>query len=160
MTVRKVSHIGIAVEQLAAQVPFYRDQLGLQLIGEEEVVDQGVRVAIFQVGDTRIELLEPTRPDSPIARFLERRGPGLHHLAYGVDEVGGVLARLKQQGCRLIDEQPRAGAHGAQIAFIHPQATGGVLSELCQEAVAEHAPAHAAPLVSAPSCVTTPGDRA
>jgi len=151
MTVRKVSHIGIAVERLAAQVPFYRDELGLTLIAEEEVADQGVRVAIFEVGDTRIELLEPTRPDSPIARFLERRGPGLHHLAYAVDDVGTVLQRLQQHGCRLIDEQPRAGAHGARIAFVHPQSTGGVLTELCQE--------HATPLVSSATCATTPDDR-
>ncbi|MBK8481951.1 MAG: methylmalonyl-CoA epimerase [Proteobacteria bacterium] len=151
MTVRKVSHIGIAVERLAAQVPFYRDELGLPLIAEEEVADQGVRVAIFQAGDTRIELLEPTRPDSPIARFLERRGPGLHHLAYQVDEVGSVLQRLQEHGCRLIDEAPRAGAHGARIAFVHPKSTGGVLTELCEE--------HAIPLDSSATCVTTPSDR-
>jgi methylmalonyl-CoA/ethylmalonyl-CoA epimerase len=132
----KINHIGIAVKNLEASMPLYRDVLGMTFEGTEEVTDQRVRVAFFAVGESRIELLEPTTPDSPVARFLEKNGEGVHHVAYQVDDVAVALDGLRAAGVRLIDEQPRRGAHGTQIAFLHPKATGGVLTELCQ--AAEH----------------------
>jgi methylmalonyl-CoA/ethylmalonyl-CoA epimerase len=123
--INKINHLGIAVKSLEAAIPFYRDQLGMTYEGSEEVVDQQVRVAFLAVGESRVELLEPTSPASPIARFLEKNGEGLHHVAYEV-------ADLKARGVRLVDEAPRRGAHGAWIAFLHPRASGGVLTELCQ----------------------------
>ncbi|NCP78666.1 MAG: methylmalonyl-CoA epimerase, partial [Desulfuromonadales bacterium] len=112
---------------------FYRDILGMKFEGTEEVAEQKVRVAFLQVGESRIELLEPTAPDSPVAKFLEKTGEGIHHLAYEVDDLEASLADLRQKGMRLIDETPRFGAHGAKIAFLHPRASGGVLTELCQQ---------------------------
>lgn len=128
----RLDHLGIAVRSIEDASHFYRDVLGLKCSGAEEVPDQKVRVAFFPIGDTRIELLEPTADDSPIARFLEQRGPGLHHIAYRVDDLSATLAALKQSGVQLIDKAPRDGAHGMKIAFVHPKATGGVLTELCQ----------------------------
>lgn len=130
---KKINHIGIAVRNLEASLPFYRDILGMNFEGTEEVAEQKVRVAFLQVGESRIELLEPTAPDSPVARFLEKNGEGIHHLAYEVEDIDVALADLKQKGVRLIDELPRLGAHGAKIAFVHPRASGGVLTELCQQ---------------------------
>jgi methylmalonyl-CoA/ethylmalonyl-CoA epimerase len=128
----KINHIGVAVKNLEASMPLYRDVLGMAYEGMEEVVDQRVRVAFFAVGESRIELLEPTTPDSPIAKFLEKNGEGIHHVAYQVKDLAAILEELRQSGVRLIDEQPRCGAHGTKIAFLHPKATGGVLTELCQ----------------------------
>jgi len=128
----KINHIGIAVNSLDTSIPFYRDLLGMAFEGTEEVADQKVRVAFLAVGESRIELLEPTAPESPIARFLEKNGEGIHHLAYQVDDLEAALARLKSEGVRLIDDAPRAGAHGTRIAFLHPKASGGVLTELCE----------------------------
>ena len=128
----QIDHIGIAVKSLDHSIPFYRDQLGMVLEGREEVAEQKVRVAFLAVGESRIELLEPTADDSPVARFLEKNGEGIHHLAYRVADLDASLAALKADGVRLIDETPRAGAHGARIAFLHPRASGGVLTELCQ----------------------------
>ncbi|MBU0638176.1 MAG: methylmalonyl-CoA epimerase [Planctomycetes bacterium] len=129
----RIDHLGIAVNSIAEASCFYRDALGLTC-GEGQVVpEQKVRVQFFQLGEVRIELLEPTAADSPIARFLAQRGPGLHHIAYHVDDLPATLAALKAAGVRLIDEKPRAGAHGMKIAFAHPKSTGGVLSEFCQE---------------------------
>lgn len=128
---RLIDHVGIAVRNLDESVPFYRDVLGLTLLEVEEVPDQGVRTAVFAAGDNRIELLEPTAATSPIARFLERRGEGIHHLALRVEDVAGSLAELEAGACRLIDETPRSGAGHASIAFVHPQSTHGVLLELC-----------------------------
>jgi len=128
----KINHIGIAVKNLEASMPLYRDILGMAFEGIEEVAEQRVRVAFFAVGESRIELLEPTTPDSPVARFLEKNGEGIHHVAYQVEDVAATLERLRESGVRLIDEQPRTGAHGTKIAFLHPKATGGVLTELCQ----------------------------
>lgn len=130
--VRAVHHIGIAVRSLKEQAAVYAGTLGLASEGEEEVAEQGVRVAFFEVGGTHLELLEPTRDDSPIARFLEARGEGMHHIALAVPDLPAALAKLKDAGVRLIDETPRRGARGLPIAFIHPKATGGVLIELCQ----------------------------
>ena len=128
----KINHIGVAVHSLEDALPFYRDNLGMAFQGVEEVAEQKVRVAMLQVGETKIELLEPTSPDSPVARFLEKNGPGIHHLAYEVEEIEAAIARLEKEGARMIDRTPRIGAHGARIAFVHPKSSGGVLTELCQ----------------------------
>jgi methylmalonyl-CoA/ethylmalonyl-CoA epimerase len=132
MEVEKIDHIGIAVESIDKWIGFYRDTLGLKYMGSEEVSEQKVRVAFLAIGESRIELLEPTSPDSPIAGFLEKRGGGLHHIAMKVDDIEEALAKHRKAGARLIDEHPRTGAHGTRVAFIHPKASGGVLLELCQ----------------------------
>lgn len=131
---QKINHIGIAVKNIENSIPFYRDILGMNLEGTEEVTEQKVRVAFLQVGESRIELLEPTSSDSPVAKFIEKNGEGIHHLAYEVDNIESALVELQTKGVRLIDKTPRKGAHGASIAFIHPKASGGVLTELCQQA--------------------------
>ena len=128
----KINHIGIAVKNLEASLPFYRDTLGMTFEGDEVVAEQKVKVAFLAVGDSRIELLEPTAADSPVAKFLEKNGEGVHHIAYEVVDLTLALAELKRDGVRLIDETPRSGAHGTSIAFLHPKATGGVLTEHCQ----------------------------
>ncbi len=129
---QKINHIGIAVQSLDATLPFYRDALGMTFKCEEEVAEQMVKVAMLQVGESKIELLEPTSPDSPIARFLEKNGPGIHHIAYEVEDIEAAIAHMKDQGARMIDEIPRNGAHSTQIAFVHPKSSNGVLTELCQ----------------------------
>src|SRR5512139_3383433 len=129
---KKISHIGIAVVSIAEALPFYTETLGLEFEGTEVVAEQKVKVAFLAIGESRIELLEPTSPDSPVAKFLEKNGPGIHHLAYQVEGLEGRLAALKEQGVRLIDETPRLGAHHTRIAFLHPKASGGVLTELCE----------------------------
>src|SRR5512137_2473179 len=128
----KINHIGIAVQSIDDTLPFYRDQLGMAFKGAEEVSEQKVKVAMLQVGESKIELLEPTSPESPVAKFLEKNGPGIHHLAYEVENIESAIARLKQEGARMIDETPRNGAHGTRIAFVHPKSSNGVLTELCQ----------------------------
>ena len=130
--IQGIDHIGIAVRSLAEAVPVYRDLLRLTYLGQEEVLDQKVRVAVFEVGEARIELLEPTSGDGPIASFIERHGPGIHHVAYGVDDLRAELGRLREQGVSLIDAEPRRGAGGSLIAFLHPRSTGRVLVELCE----------------------------
>lgn len=129
---KKINHIGIAVKSIEASTPFYRDVLGMTFEGTEVVAEQKVKVAFFAVGESRVELLEPTADDSPVAKFLEKNGEGTHHVAYEVDDLVATLAKLKAAGVRLIDEVPRCGAHGTRIAFLHPKASGGVLTELCQ----------------------------
>lgn len=129
---KKINHIGVAVKSIDAATPFYRDVLGMDFEGTEVVAEQKVKVAFFSVGESRIELLEPTAEDSPVAKFLEKNGEGTHHIAYEVDDLAATLDRLKAAGVRLIDEIPRCGAHGTRIAFLHPKASGGVLTELCQ----------------------------
>ena len=129
---KKVNHIGIAVEKIADYIAFYRDTLGLPVEGEEVVEEQKVKVAFLTVGDTRIELLEPTSPESPIAKFLEKKGPGVHHLSFEVGDIAAELAKMKEKGVKLIDEAPRCGAHHTKIAFIHPKESKGVLVELTQ----------------------------
>lgn len=132
LAIGKIDHLGIAVKSLEAALPLYTEVLTLPIHEEEEVEDQKVRTVIFQVGESRLELLEPTSPESPIAKFLEKRGEGLHHVALGVPDVAAALEHLKAKGCQLIDEKPRVGAGGALIAFVHPKSTHGVLLELCQ----------------------------
>ena len=130
----KIDHIGIATANIDRASAFWREALGLQMGGSEEVAEQGVRVSMLPTGESRIELLEPTSNDSPIARFLEKRGPGIHHIAFRVDDIRAALKQLSASGTRLIDETPRAGAGGCLVAFIHPSATGGVLVELVEHA--------------------------
>ncbi len=127
-----LDHIGIAIADLDAALKFYRDALGLDVRAPEDVPSQHVRVHFAPVGPASLELLEATSPQSPIARFIDRRGPGIHHLTLRVDDIRAVLARLRERGVRLVDDEPRAGAEGALVAFIHPASTGGVLVELVQ----------------------------
>ena len=131
MKILKVDHIGIAVKSLAESSKFY-ELLGLESTGTEEVAEQKVRVAFFPSGDSEIELLESTAPDGPIARYIEKNGEGIQHVALRVDNIEAALIELKEKGVRLIDEKPRYGAGGAKIAFIHPKATGGILLELSE----------------------------
>ncbi len=126
-----IEHIGIAVRSLADAVPLYERLLGTPCYATEEVADQKVKTALFRIGETKIELLESTAPDGPIGKFLERRGEGVHHIAFAVADVGEALAALERSGIGLIDRHPRRGAEGLQIGFLHPNSTHGVLTELC-----------------------------
>jgi methylmalonyl-CoA/ethylmalonyl-CoA epimerase len=132
MTIEKISHIGIAVRDLDQQIRLYRDVLGLELVHVEEIEDQQVRVAMFRIGESAIELLTPLSDESPVARHLDRRGEGIHHIAYQVRELAQMLLALEAQGVELVDKSPRRGAGGKRIAFLHPTATRGVLTELCE----------------------------
>ena len=129
---KRIAHIGIAVQSIEAVLPFYTEQLGLQLKGREKVESEQVEVAFLQIGETNLELLEPLSPESPIASFITKRGEGIHHIALDVDDIEGRLQQFKQNGVQLVHEQAKLGAHGAQIAFLHPKAANGVLFELCQ----------------------------
>jgi len=128
----KIDHIGIATNGIDEAARFYLESLGLQIEHVEEVASQKVRVAMLPLGESRVELLEPTSDDSPISRFLAKRGPGIHHVAVRVEDIRASLAELKEKGARLIDEEPRTGAGGCLVAFIHPSSTGGVLLELVE----------------------------
>jgi methylmalonyl-CoA/ethylmalonyl-CoA epimerase len=136
--VKAINHIGIAVRSIDEQRPFYEGTLGAVFEGVEVVADQKVKVGFFRVGDVRLELLEPTDPTSTVAGFLEKRGEGLHHVAYTVEDIQGRIAELKGAGVRMIDDTPRAGAHHMNIAFLHPKSSHGVLTELCEPAKAAH----------------------
>ena len=127
-----IDHIGIATRGIDEAANFWLSALGVSAIETEEVADQKVRVAMLPIGESRIELLEATSEDSPISKFIEKRGPGIHHLAVSVDNIQTALAQLKQNGVRLIDSEPRRGAGGCLVAFVHPSSTGGVLLELVQ----------------------------
>ncbi len=131
MKISRIEHIGIAVKDLESSISFYEEAFGLKCYAVEEVADQGVRTAFFRIGDTKIELLESTDPGGPIARFIEKRGEGMHHIAYAVDDVDTSLSELESKGVRLIDKSARGGAEGLQIGFLHPGSTGGVLTEIC-----------------------------
>jgi methylmalonyl-CoA/ethylmalonyl-CoA epimerase len=126
-----LDHIGIAVESIDENIEFYK-ALGLEVEGYDEVPEQGVRVAFLPVGDSRLELLEPTGPNTPIARHLERRGPGLHHVCLRVPDIRAAMVRLADQGHTLLSEEPQIGAHGCLVCFVHPKSAGGVLLELSQ----------------------------
>lgn len=132
MLFMKLEHIGIATHDLSEALKFWRDALGLDAIATEEVAEQRVRVAMLPVGEARIELLEATSDDSPIAKFLEKRGAGIHHIAVRVEDIRATLAQMKACGVRLIDEAPRTGADNCLVAFIHPSSAGGVLLELVE----------------------------
>lgn len=134
MAIKKIDHIGIAVKDIEAVLGFYSDALGLENIGFEVVEDQGVRVAMLPVGESRIELLEPINDESPIAKYIGKRGEGIHHICLDVDSVSETLSEMKSRGLQLIDNAPRPGAHNKQIAFVHPKASNGVLIELSQDA--------------------------
>jgi methylmalonyl-CoA/ethylmalonyl-CoA epimerase len=129
----KIHHIGIATDGIDDAAGVWRDLLGLQVDHTEDVPGQKVRVCMLPLGATQLELLEPMAIDSPISKFLEKRGSGIHHIAVAVDDIGSALSDLKAKGTRLIDEEPRIGAHGCLVAFIHPSSTGGVLLELVQD---------------------------
>lgn len=128
----KVDHIGIATRKLDEALALWQDALGLEVDSTEEVIEQGVRVAMLAIGETHIELLEPLSPNSAVGKFLEKRGPGIHHIAVRVPDIRAALAQLKEKGTRLIDETPRLGAGGCLVAFVHPSSANGVLLELVQ----------------------------
>jgi methylmalonyl-CoA epimerase len=129
-----VDHVGVAVDDLEAALVLYRDTLGMPLVHRETVAEQGVEAALLDVGESHIELLSPLGPDTAVGKFLARKGPGLHHVAYRVDSVDDALAALSKAGMRLIDEQPRTGIRNSRVAFVHPSSTGGVLTEIVQPA--------------------------
>jgi len=127
-----MDHIGVAVENLDESIALYSEQLGMPLEHRETVEQQGVEAVLLGVGESHVELLRPLGPDTAVGRFLARRGPGLHHVAYGTDDIESTLEALRGAGVRLIDEQPRIGIRGARVAFLHPKSTGGVLTELVE----------------------------
>jgi methylmalonyl-CoA/ethylmalonyl-CoA epimerase len=132
MKISHIEHIGIAVKDLKSAIPYYENMLGLKCYAVEEVADQKVKTAFFMVGQTKIELLEATSEDSTIASFIEKRGEGIHHMAFCVDNAAEALIEMEEKGVRLIDKTPRNGAEGLKIGFLHPKSTGGVLTELCE----------------------------
>lgn len=133
MSVSKIEHIGIAVEKLETAIPYYETLLGTKCYAIEEVTDQKVKTAFFQVGETKIELLESMDPEGPIGKFLENKGPGIHHIAFAVENVDEALKEAEGSGIRLIDKQGRKGAEGLNIGFLHPKSTFGVLTEFCSK---------------------------
>ena len=132
MNISHIEHIGIAVKSIADSLPYYESVLGLKCYNIEEVADQKVKTAFFKLGQTKIELLEPTSEESTIAKFIENKGEGVHHIAFAVSNVADALAEVEAKGVRLIDKAPRGGAEGMSIAFLHPKSTCSVLTELCQ----------------------------
>lgn len=130
---QKIDHLGIAVHSIAAARKFYEEVLGLNCEGEETVESQKVKTAFFRIGEVHIELLEPTSEESPIAKFLEKKGEGIHHVAYRADDIEGQIRQAQENGCRVIHEQPIAGAGGKLVAFLHPKSTYGVLTEFCSK---------------------------
>jgi methylmalonyl-CoA epimerase len=130
----RIDHIGVAVEEIEPALELYRDSFHLELAHREVVEEQGVEAVLMDVGENHVELLAPLGPETPVGRFLARQGPGLHHVAYQVPDIDATLAALKQAGLALIDEQPRTGIRGSRVAFMHPRATGGVLTEIVEPA--------------------------
>ncbi len=130
--VKKIDHIGIAVKSIEEVKHLFENIFNLKIIGEEIIEEQKVKVAFIPLGDSELELLESTLPDGPIARFIEKKGEGIQHIAFKVDNLERILSELKEKGIRLIDEKPRYGAGGAKIAFLHPKSTNGILIELCE----------------------------
>jgi methylmalonyl-CoA epimerase len=129
-----IDHVGVAVEDIDSALELYRDALGMPLVHRETVSEQGVDAALLDVGDSHVELLQPLSPETAVGKFLARRGPGLHHVAYRVASVDDTLSELAAAGLRLIDEKPRIGIRGSKVAFVHPTSTGGVLTEIVQPA--------------------------
>ncbi len=133
-----IDHVGVAVESIDDALAIYRDALGMPLVHRETVTEQGVDAALLDVGDCHVELLQPLGPDTAVGKFLARRGPGLHHVAYRVEDIDATLQELSAAGVRLIDEQPRRGIRNSRVAFVHPAATGSVLTEIVQPAKEAH----------------------
>ena len=133
MNLTHIEHLGIAVKSLEEAIPYYENVLGLKCYAIEEVADQKVKTAFFKIGQTKLELLEPTSPESTIAAFIEKRGEGIHHLAFATDDVAACLAEAEEKGVRLIDKAPRPGAEQMMIAFVHPKSTKVVLTEFCMK---------------------------
>jgi methylmalonyl-CoA/ethylmalonyl-CoA epimerase len=131
--IKKVDHIGIAVKSLEQALPYYTEVLQLPLLGIEEVESEKLRVAFLKVGESKIELLEPFSPESAVAKFIEKRGEGIHHIALGVDSIRDRIKEMKEKGIRMIQDEPKIGAGNAQVAFMHPKSTGSVLFELCEK---------------------------
>jgi methylmalonyl-CoA epimerase len=134
----RIDHIGVAVEQIDEALELYRDSFELDVAHREVVEEQGVEAVLLDVGENHVELLAPLAPDTPVGKFLAKQGPGLHHVAYQVTDIEATLEALKQAGLRLIDEQPRAGIRGSRVAFMHPRASAGVLTEIVQPAAGAH----------------------
>jgi methylmalonyl-CoA/ethylmalonyl-CoA epimerase len=133
-----IDHIGVAVEEIDAALPYYTDVLKLPLVHRETVVEQGVEAALLDVGDGHVELVAPLGPETGVAKFLAKRGPGLHHVAYRVADIDATLNELASSGVRLIDESPRIGIRGSRVAFLHPASSGGVLTEIVEPAEGHH----------------------
>jgi methylmalonyl-CoA epimerase len=129
-----IDHVGVAVDDIDETLSLFRDTLGMPLVHRETVTEQGVEAALLDVGDSHVELLQPLGPDTAVGKFLARRGPGLHHVAYRVEDVQRTLGELAAAGLKLIDEQPRSGIRGSRVAFVHPSSTGGVLTEIVEPA--------------------------
>ena len=132
MKILKIDHLGVAIKNIAEGQKFWADALGIACEGSETVAEQGVTTAFFPVGESEVELLESTEPDGPVAKYIEKKGTGIQHIAFRVEDIEAALKELTEKGIRLIDEIPRKGAGGARIAFLHPKSTGGVLVELCE----------------------------
>ena len=133
MNLTHIEHIGIAVKNLEESIKYYEEILGLKCYSIEEVKDQKVKTAFFKIGQTKIELLESTEPEGPIGKFIEKKGEGIHHIAFHVNDLKGALKETENKGIKLIDSQPRKGAEGLNIAFLHPKSTNGVLTEFCED---------------------------
>lgn len=133
MDISHIEHIGIAVDNLEDSIKYYEEVLGFKCYSIEEVIDQKVKTAFFMVGETKIELLESTAPDGPIGKFIEKKGPGIHHIAFAVPNASDALKDVESKGVRLVDKVSRKGAEGLDIGFLHPKSTGGVLTELCSK---------------------------
>ncbi|RLG20998.1 methylmalonyl-CoA epimerase [Candidatus Micrarchaeota archaeon] len=136
--IKRVDHIAVAVPNVEEAARFYEEALGLKLGGVEVVEGMDTKVGFFQIGETRIELVEPTKEDTALDKFLASRGPGIHHICFEVEDIEAALRTLKERGVRLVDEEPRPGAHGTRVGFIHPKSTGGVLIELSQHPRGSH----------------------
>ncbi len=134
----RIDHVGVAVEDMDGALALYRDSLGMSLAHRETVEQQGVDAALLDIGEGHVELLAPLGPDTPVGKYLAKRGPGIHHVAYAVDDIDAELDRLREAGLRLIDETPRVGIRNSRVAFLHPAAVGGVLTEIVQPAEGDH----------------------
>ena len=134
----RIDHIGVAVEDLDAAVALYETTFGMALVHRETVTEQGVEAVLFDVGENHVELLRPLGPDTPVGKFLEKKGPGLHHVAYAVDDIDATLEKIAAAGLRLIDSEPRVGIRDSRVAFLHPRSTGGVLTEIVEPAEGGH----------------------
>ena len=134
----RIDHVGVAVEDMDGALALYRDSLGMSLAHRETVEQQGVDAALLDVGEGHVELLAPLGPDTPVGKYLAKRGPGIHHVAYAVEDIDAELERLREAGLRLIDETPRVGIRNSRVAFVHPAVVGGVLTEIVQPAEGDH----------------------